>query len=135
MTLSNYRMNPSIAVSDMPRAEEFYEGKLGLVATRTGADGSKFYATAGDSSLHVYPSPDHAGRSTATLVTWYVDDVEGVVDTLTSNRVVFEHYEGVLESGFDYGTDEKGISPRAGGGRIAWFKDPDGNTFAVEGNR
>ena len=134
MVLSNYRMNPSIAVSEMQRAEKFYEGHLGLVATGTGADGSKLYATGGDSSLHVYPSPDHAGRSTATLVTWYVDDVEGVVDTLTANGVVFEHYEGVLESGFDYGTDEKGISPRAGGGRIAWFKDPDGNTFAVEGD-
>ena len=135
MVLSNYRMNPSIAVSEMPRAEEFYEGQLGLVATGTGADGSKLYTTGGDSSLHVYPSPDHAGRSTATLVTWYVDDVEGVVDMLTANGVVFEHYEGVLESGFDYGTDETGISPRAGGGRIAWFKDPDGNTFAVEGDR
>jgi hypothetical protein len=21
-------------------------------------------------------------------------------------------------------TDEKGISPRAGGGKVAWFKDP-----------
>jgi hypothetical protein len=58
-----------------------------------------------------------------------------MVDELTANGVTFEHYEGVLESGFDYSTDEKGISPRAGGGKIAWFTDPDGNTFAVEGNR
>jgi hypothetical protein len=29
-----------------------------------------------------------------------------MVDELTSNGVTFEHYEGVLESGFDYGTDE-----------------------------
>jgi hypothetical protein len=28
--------------------------------------------------------------------------------------------------------DAKGISARAGGGRIAWFQDPDGNTFAIE---
>jgi hypothetical protein len=41
----------------------------------------------------------------------------------------------VLESGFDYGTDEKGISSRAGGGKVAWFKDPDGNTFSIEGDR
>jgi hypothetical protein len=40
-----------------------------------------------------------------------------------------------LESGFDYGTDEKGISPRAGGGKVAWFKDPDGNIFSIEGDR
>jgi len=63
--LSSYRLNASIAVTDMTRAEEFYEGKLGLSAVRTGADGSKVYASAGDESLEVYPSPDHAGRSTA----------------------------------------------------------------------
>jgi hypothetical protein len=49
--------------------------------------------------------------------------------------VTFEQYEGVLESGFDYGTDDKGISPRAGGGKVAWFKDPDGNVFSIEGDR
>ena len=135
MPLHDHRMNTSIAVSDMARAEEFYERTLGLVAARTGADGSKFYVTGGHESLHVYPSPDRAGESSATMATWYVDDVEQTVDELTATGVTFEHYEGVLESGFDYGTDEKGISPRAGAGRIAWFKDPDGNTFAVEGNR
>ena len=54
---------------------------------------------------------------------------------MSSNGVTFEHYEGVLESGFDFATNEKGISPRAGGGKIAWFKDPDGNIFAIEGDR
>jgi len=135
MGLSSCRLNASIAVTDMPRAVEFYEGKLGLSAVRAGADGSKVYASGGDESLHVYPSPEHAGRSTATLATWYVDDVEQMVDELTSNGVTFEQYEAVLENGFDYGTDERGISPRAGGGKVAWFKDPDGNIFAIEGDR
>ena len=83
MGLSSYRLNAFIAVTDMARAEEFYEGKLGLPVVRTDADGSKVYASGGVESLVVYPSPDHAGRSTATLVTWYVDDVEPVVDELT----------------------------------------------------
>jgi catechol 2,3-dioxygenase-like lactoylglutathione lyase family enzyme len=135
VSLSNYRLNAQAAVTDMARAEEFYEGKLGLSAVRAGADGSKAYASGGDASLVVYPSPDHAGGSTATLATWYVDDVEQMVDQLTSKGVTFEHYEGVLESGFDYGTDERGISPRAGGGKVAWFKDPDGNIFAIESDR
>jgi catechol 2,3-dioxygenase-like lactoylglutathione lyase family enzyme len=102
---------------------------------RTDPDGSKVYESGGVESLVVYPSPDHAGKSTATLVTWYVDDVEKTVDELTSNGVTFEQYEGELETGFDYGTDEKGISDRAGGGKVAWFKDPDGNLFAIEGDR
>jgi catechol 2,3-dioxygenase-like lactoylglutathione lyase family enzyme len=118
-------MDASIAVTDMARAREFYEVKLGLSAVRTQADGSAVYASAGSASLHVYPSPAHAGMSTATLATWYVDDVEQVVDELSSKGVTFEHYEGIT-------TDDKGISPRAGGGKVAWFKDPDGNTFAIE---
>ena len=128
MSLSDYKLNTSIAVSDMARAREFYDGKLGLTAVLAGADGSQVYASGGDTSLHVYPSAAHAGRSTATLATWYVDDVERVVNELSSNGVIFEHYAEVT-------TNDKGISPRAGGGRVAWFKDPDGNTFAVEGDR
>jgi catechol 2,3-dioxygenase-like lactoylglutathione lyase family enzyme len=126
MSLSSYRLNASIAVSDMARARDFYEGRLGLATVSAGADGSQIYAAAGEAALHVYPSPENAGMSTATLATWYVDDVERVVDELGSDGVTFEHYEGLT-------TDEKGISPRAGGGKVAWFKDPDGNTFAVEG--
>jgi catechol 2,3-dioxygenase-like lactoylglutathione lyase family enzyme len=126
--LSGYRLNASIAVSDMDRARDFYEAKLGLSAERAQADGRRIYRSGGEASLHVYPSPLHAGNSTATLATWYVDDVERVVDELTSNGVTFEHYDEVT-------TDEKGISPREGGGKVAWFKDPDGNTFAVEGDR
>ena len=128
MTLSNSKLNVSIAVSDMARAEEFYEGKLGLSAVQAGADGSRIYRSGGDASLHVYPSPGRAGLSSATLATWYVDDLERVVDALTSNGVTFEHYEELT-------TDEKGISPRAGGGKVAWFKDPDGNLFSIEGDR
>lgn len=101
------------------RAREFYEGKLGLSAVRAPADGRRIYASGGYASLHVYPSPPRAGESTATLATWYVDDVERVVDELASNGVTFEHCEEVT-------TDEKGISPRAGGGKVAWFKDPAG---------
>ena len=133
MSLSSYPSNAMIAVTDMARATEFYEGKLGLSAVRTDADGSKVYKTGGHEALVVYPSPDHAGSSTATLVAWYVDDVGQTVDELTAKGVTFEHYEGVLETGFDYSTDERGISPRAGGGRVAWFKDPAGNELAVWG--
>ena len=126
MSLSLYKLNASIAVSDMARASEFYEGKLDLAVASTGADGSKIYESAGGASLHVYPSPTNAGMSAATLATWYVDDVERVADELASKGVTFEHYEGLH-------ADDKGIAPRAGGGKVAWFKDPDGNTFAVEG--
>ncbi|MDF2506670.1 MAG: hypothetical protein K0Q52_529 [Microbacterium sp.] len=33
---------------------------------------------------------------------------------------------------YGFGQDDRGIGPRAGGGRIAWVEDPDGNTLAIE---
>ena len=127
MSLSSYKLNVSIAVTDMGRARGFYEGKLGLSVGRgsglTAAVSMRPEARPPSTSTRL---PAHAGGSTATLATWYVDDVDRVVDELSSGGVTFERYEGLT-------ADEKGISPRAGGGKVAWFKDPDGNTFAVEG--
>ncbi|MGH2963127.1 MAG: VOC family protein [Solirubrobacterales bacterium] len=126
MSLSSYRVRTSIAVSDIARAAEFYEGKLGLSPGETQSDESRLYACGGGTSLHVYMSPTDAVKPTATLATWYVPDLERVVDELSSRGVAFERYDdAVLE------TDEKGIH-ELGDGRVAWFKDPDGNTFAIE---
>jgi catechol 2,3-dioxygenase-like lactoylglutathione lyase family enzyme len=125
MTLSNYNLSASIAVSDIAKAGEFYEETLGLVALQTGADGSRIYKCRGGASLHVYPSPVHAGKTAATLATWYVDDIDRVVEELTASGVPFARYDGIE-------ADPRGIAARAGGGRVAWFTDPDGNTFAVE---
>jgi hypothetical protein len=60
----------------------------------------------------------------ATPATWFVGEVDRVVDELTAVGVTFVHYVGVV-------TDEHGVSPRAGGGKV-WFRDPDDNTFAIE---
>lgn len=55
----------------------------------------------------------------------YVDDIERIVEELTAAGVEFTRYDDIEH-------DANGITARAGGGRIAWFQDPDGNTFAVE---
>ena len=55
-----------------------------------------------------------------------VSDLEEVVDALRSNGVIFERYDDPALT-----ADEKGIH-ELGDGRVAWFKDPDGNTFALE---
>jgi catechol 2,3-dioxygenase-like lactoylglutathione lyase family enzyme len=126
MSLSTYKVRTSIAVSDIARAAEFYEGKLGLPAGEEQSDESRIYACGGGTSLHVYQSPAHAGKATATLATWYVADLEDVVDELGSNGVTFERYDDPALK-----ADEKGIH-ELGDGRVAWFSDPDDNTFAIE---
>jgi catechol 2,3-dioxygenase-like lactoylglutathione lyase family enzyme len=124
MSLHDAKLTASIAVSDMDRARRFYEGKLGLSAVRDQSDGSRIYASGGGAGLHVYPSPASAGKTAGTLATWYVDDLEALVDELAAKGVRFERYEDPQIK-----TDEKGL---AGGGTVAWLKDPDGNTLAIE---
>jgi len=127
MSLSEYKVVAGLAVSDMDRATEFYEGKLGLSpATDHEPDDNRAYRCGEGTVMHVYSSPEHAGKSTATLASWYVDDVESVVDELTSKGVVFERYdEGLII------TDGKGIATFDGGAKVAYFKDPDGNTLSI----
>jgi catechol 2,3-dioxygenase-like lactoylglutathione lyase family enzyme len=129
MALSDYPLNASIAVSDIQQAVAFYEGKLGLPVLERGpsahiTDGSRIYASGGGPALAVYES-ETAGKSQATMAVWYVDDIDQIVDELTAAGVEFMRYDAFEQ-------DSKGIAPRAGGGRIAWFQDPDGNTFAIE---
>src|ERR671913_442156 len=107
MVLNNYKVGAGLAVSDMDRAREFYEGKLGISVSIDSADNVQ-YRCAEDSVLHIYLSPEHAGKSTATLASWGVDDIERVVDELTKRGVTFE--------------DDA---------EVAYFKDPDGHTLSI----
>ncbi|TDB97167.1 VOC family protein [Micromonospora fluostatini] len=129
MPLRTHHLRTSIAVSDIQRAVAFYEGRLGLQPLHSGpsatiTDGSRVYGSGGVAALNVYQSAT-AGKTPATLATWYVDDLDQIVDELVSSGVEFIRYDHL-----DH--DARGITTRAGGGRIAWFQDPDGNTFALE---
>ena len=80
MPLSDFPLRASIAVSDIERAVAFYEGKLGLQPLWSGPSakvpsGSRVYGSGGGPALTVYQSVS-AGKSSATLATWYVDDID-----------------------------------------------------------
>jgi catechol 2,3-dioxygenase-like lactoylglutathione lyase family enzyme len=129
MTLGDFGLRASIAVSDIDLAVAFYEGRLGLRPTSSGPsadipDGGRVYASGGGPALNVFQSGT-AGQTEATLATWYVDDLDQVIGELIAAGV-----EPVRYDAFEH--DARGITPRAGGGRIAWIQDPDGNTFAIE---
>jgi predicted enzyme related to lactoylglutathione lyase len=129
MPLSDYPLRVSIAVSDIARAVSFYEGKLDLPLAHIGpsatiAEGSRVYRSGGAAALNVFQS-ETAGKSDATMATWYVDAIDAVVDELAAAGVAFVRYDQLEH-------DERGITARAGGGRIAWFQNVDGNTFAIE---
>jgi catechol 2,3-dioxygenase-like lactoylglutathione lyase family enzyme len=124
MGLSDGRVGAAIAVTDMDRAVEFYEGKLGLRGEGDEADGGRTYQCGGGTTLHVFPSP-LARASGTTVAGFVVDDVEGTIDDLIAGGVTFEKYsEGPVV------TDEKGLA-RMGGYVGGWVKDPDGNVLGI----
>jgi catechol 2,3-dioxygenase-like lactoylglutathione lyase family enzyme len=125
MVLANYKVGAGLAVSDLDTSREFYEGKLGL-RVAIDSPGHVQYRCAEDSVLHTYLSPEHAGKSTATLASWGVDDIERVVDELTERGVAFERYD---EPGPK--TDERGIATFEGDAKVAYFKDPDGHILSI----
>ncbi len=125
MGLSSHTVSAQVAVSDTAIAREFYEGKLRLPGTAGPNEATWMYRCGAGTSLYVYTSPAHAGRATATVARWDVDDLEQVVDELITAGVTFEQYPQPVK------TDARGIHD-SGYGKVAWFRDPDGNTFALE---
>ncbi len=122
--LGNKDAIPNVAVKDLARARQFYEGTLGL--KKVGEEGEEALEfKSGNSSLFVYRSR-HAGTNKATAVTWTVgEDVEGVVRDLKAKGITFEHYDLP-------GMKREGDVHVAGDMKVAWFKDPDGNILSIQ---
>lgn len=122
-SLGTRNASATVAVKDLRRAREFYQGKLGLQEVATEGDEVVVYRT-GSSQLLVYVS-QFAGTNQATAVTWVVeDDLEALVQALKSKDIRFEHYD--LPD-----MKRTGDIHTAGHTRVAWFKDPDGNIISL----
>jgi catechol 2,3-dioxygenase-like lactoylglutathione lyase family enzyme len=127
MDLKDCKMGTAAPVSDLARAREFYEGKLGFEPAETLGDDMVIYALGGGTGLTVYVS-DHAGTNKATLAGFEVPEFDAAFAELSERGVEFERFED--ESGAT--TDDDGIID-AGDYRVAFFKDPDGNIFSING--
>ena len=121
--LSNKDVAANIPVKDIAKAKKFYEDTLGL--KEVGRFGDEVVTLrSGKSDILVYRS-EFAGTNKATAMTWTLgDDIEKTVKELKSKGVSFEHYDmpGLKLDGDVYVGD---------GMKVAWFKDPDGNTLCV----
>jgi catechol 2,3-dioxygenase-like lactoylglutathione lyase family enzyme len=112
------------AVSDLEAARRFYADTLGLrVEVNEEMGGLLTLHLGGGTDVLVYGKPDHT-PATFTVLNFPVEDVEKVVDELSSRGVTFQRYDGFEQ-------DEKGIARGPVGPAIAWFTDPAGNVFSV----
>jgi catechol 2,3-dioxygenase-like lactoylglutathione lyase family enzyme len=59
-----------------------------------------------------------------TVLGWEVDDIGASAGGLTKKGVCFERYEGLPQ-------DASGVWTTPDGSKVAWFKDPDGNTLSL----
>jgi catechol 2,3-dioxygenase-like lactoylglutathione lyase family enzyme len=104
-----------VTTADPGRARAFYADTLGLpLALVFRVNGTMLrVAIARD----VVPAP-------YAVLGWAVDDIAARVRELSARGVSFERY-GEMEQ------DELGVWRSPGGARVAWFKDPDGNTLSL----
>lgn len=59
-----------------------------------------------------------------TVLGWQVPDIGATTKNLGQAGVRFQRYEGMDQ-------DEQGIWVSPTGAKVAWFKDPDGNTLSI----
>jgi catechol 2,3-dioxygenase-like lactoylglutathione lyase family enzyme len=127
--LSDFDPMPTLAVSDLASAREFYEGVLGFRAADDVPDGVVYRS--GSGSFLVYPSA-YAGTNKATAMSFQTTasafDTE--IEALRQKGITFQTFEmeGIA---WDNGV-ASGLAGAPEGFRAVWFEDPDGNILNVE---
>lgn len=117
--LKDHDSSAIVAVADLDRARDFYGGVLGLEPVDEGTEEGVIVYRTGATRLVVYRS-DHAGTNRANAVVWGVGgELDAIVAALEAKGVDFEHYP-------DIGRLEGNVHV-AGGARLVWLRDPDGN--------
>jgi catechol 2,3-dioxygenase-like lactoylglutathione lyase family enzyme len=111
---------PTIAVRDKADAIAFFGSVLGLRLVDENQPGATFEC-GGGTYLEIYPSA-FAGTAKSTVAGFHVSDLEATMRELRTSGIVFEDYESPKTV--------EGIA-QLGPNRGAWFKDPDGNIFAL----
>ena len=119
--LKDLRVHTTIAASDIDRARQFYEEKLGLTPAREEPGGLVYEQK--DSWFLLYPSTG-AGTAQNTVMGFTSEDIEQEVADLKARGVVFEEYD------FPEFKTENSVA-RTGPLRAAWFKDSEGNVLGI----
>jgi catechol 2,3-dioxygenase-like lactoylglutathione lyase family enzyme len=112
------------SIVDVERAKAFYRNTLGLRLIHEEPPFALVFDANGimirlGMAKELHPGP-------GTVLGWQVTNIEAVMKELQEAGVRFVHYN--LEW---MNQDELGIWTSPTGARVAWFKDPDGNTLSL----
>ena len=110
-----------VAARDLRQARDFYRDRLGL--RLVGEDEFALVFDAGGTMLRVASVRERASAQ-YTVLGWEVKDITETAKSLLRANINLERYPGIEQ-------DELGIWKSPGGARVAWFKDPDGNTLSI----
>lgn len=109
------------ATTDPAAAKKFYEGVLGLTLIEDSPFALVFDANGTMlriQKVETQITPRH------TVLGWSVGDLQAAIAHLSAKGVPFERFDGLPQ-------DASGIWTTPDGSRVAWFKDPDGNTLSL----
>jgi len=118
--LTSFPINGFVRITDPERARSFYEQTLGLAFDYENPYVMVFRS--GSAQIIAQKVKEFAPVA-ATVLGWEVKDIEKVVSDLRNAGVVFERFEFMEQ-------DELGVW-KSPAGKVAWFKDPDGNILSV----
>ncbi len=120
--LGNYNIIGFVTIVDVERAKSFYRDTLGL---RLVSEEPPFALVfdANGIMLRLGMSKE-LPPSKGTVLGWQVPEIVPVVKALRAAGGQFEHYAFLKQ-------DDSEIWTSPSGSRVAWFKDPDGNTLSV----
>ena len=111
-----------VATSDSDRARKFYGDTLGLRLVSEQMPFALVYDAHGTMlRVTIVEKVNPAGY---TVLGWKVPNIASAAKSLATAGVHFERYEGMQQ-------DDLGVWTSPGGGKVAWFKDPDGNTLSI----
>src|SRR5947209_16160466 len=116
--LESASVAPVLPSTDMDRSKDFYANKLGL-KLRSG-DGPLIFEAGSGTLLQVYHRPEGV-KPEHTVAAFRVTGIRELIDELVRRGVVFEDYPGTV-----------GHVMESGPAKLAWFKDPDGSTIALD---
>ena len=110
-----------VGTARFDEARTFYQETLGLALVSQDPFAAVFDANG--TTLRLSRVEELTPQPFAVLG-WSVPDIEAAVDALKARGVELERYPGMEQ-------DERGLWQAPGGPRIAWFRDPDGNTLSL----